>query len=134
MVSTLSLGLLFLRLGLGVVFLAHGLQKTLGLFGGPGIEGMSKMLAGLGFSLATPFAWIVGLGEFLGGLCILLGIFPRISASIIAIIMLVAIFKVHLKNGFFAMGGGFEYPFLILFCCLCLIITGSGKLSLFDRF
>jgi putative oxidoreductase len=114
--------------------MAHGLQKTFGFFGGHGIEGMAKMLGQMNFNPPVFWAWVVGLSELLGGLFLVLGVIPRISAALIGIIMVVAIVKVHGPQGFFAMQGGFEYQLLILAVAVFLIITGSGKLSLFNKY
>ncbi len=124
----------FIRATLGVIFLAHGLQKTFGLFGGPGVEGVTGMLKSMGFAYPVMWAWILSLTELIGGLFLILGILPRISAALIAIIMVVAIVKVHGPKGLFSMQGGFEYQLLILMTCISLMITGAGKFSLFDKF
>ncbi len=118
-----------LRLGLGVVFMAHGAQKAFGMFDGPGIAGFSKMLSGLGLAPAEPLAYLVAYIELLGGLCLILGIFTRVAASLIFAVMAVALLKVHLTKGFFLMNGGYEYAFVILTACLSLMISGPGALS-----
>jgi len=129
-----NIALLILRLGVGIIMVAHGAQKVFGLFGGPGIEGFAGMMSSLGFTPPMVWAWIAGLGELLGGSFLILGILPRLSAGIISIIMLVAVVVVHGKGGYFASGGGFEYPLFILMVSLALILTGGGKLSLFNKF
>ncbi len=131
--SPVDSAILFIRVTLGVIFLAHGLQKTFGLFGGPGVEGVTGMLKGMGFAFPGIWAWILCLTELMGGLFLILGILPRISAALIAIVMVVAIAKVHGPKGLLGQGG-FEYPLLILMTCISLMITGGGKFSLFDKF
>jgi len=126
--------LLILRVSLGVVFVAHGLQAAFGMFSGPGINGFSKMLAGLGFNPALLWAYIGAYTELLGGLFVLLGIFPRIASVFILIFMSVALFKVHLAKGLFIQAGGFEYNFVLICICLVLIILGAGKFSVFNKF
>jgi putative oxidoreductase len=125
--------LLVLRFAAGIIFLAHGMQKLFGAFGGSGIKGFSDSLKGLGFSAPLFWAWVAALGEWLGGLFLLLGVIPRISAGVIAIIMIVAIIKVAGKKGFFMMDGGCEYQFFILMTCIALMLTGGGKFSLYDK-
>ncbi len=132
--SMADVAIFFVRVALGVIFLAHGMQKLFGAFGGSGIDGFSQMLKALGFATPIFWAWVVGLVEGVGGLFLLLGILPRVSAALIGIVMIVAIVKVHGPKGFFMMQGGFEYPFLILMACIAVLFSGGGKLSLFDRF
>ena len=134
MIILYDVALLVLRIALGIVFIAHGLQKTFGTFGGPGIKGTSDMLMSLGITPSLLWAWVDALGELIGGLFVISGAFPRIGAVLIASSMLVAIFKVHLSKGFFIMQGGFEYAFLALMVSVSIIIAGGGKFSLFNKF
>jgi putative oxidoreductase len=129
-----DLASLILRLGLGVMFLAHGLQKVFGLFGGSGMSGFSKMLAGLGFSPALFWAYLVAYLEFLGGLSLITGLSTRISSSLLFIVIAVAAVKVHLAKGFFMQAGGFEYHFVIASVCLALMILGTGKYGINRKF
>ena len=122
-----------LRLGLGIMFLAHGLQKAFGLLGGSGIEGFSQMISGLGFSPATPIAYLVAYIELIGGLLLIVGLFTRITSAVLIIVMLVAMLKVHFSNGFFAMNGGYEYNFIIICSCISLLISGPGHLSIYKK-
>lgn len=119
-----------LRLALGVIFVAHGSQKAFGAFNGPGLAGFTKLLDSMGIPLAGFMAVVVMLVELVGGVCLFLGIGTRIAAALIAVNMLVAIFKVHLTKGLFDMEGGFEYPLVILAACITLVILGGGALSL----
>ncbi|MBD3263810.1 MAG: DoxX family membrane protein [Candidatus Omnitrophica bacterium] len=129
-VKVIDWALLILRVFLGIVFLAHGLHK---IFGGGISQGFTSMLGSLNFNPPLLWAWIASIIETLGGAFLILGILPRLSALGIALVMLVAIWKVHGSDGFFAMNGGFEYPFLILGVCVSLILTGSGKISIFNK-
>ncbi|MGB2630903.1 MAG: DoxX family protein [Candidatus Omnitrophota bacterium] len=128
-----DVAIFILRVTVGAILLAHGLQKLLGAFGGPGIQGTATMLSGMGFAPAEIWAWVLALGESLGGLFLILGILPKLSALAIAIVMIVAIVRVHGPKGFFMMKGGFEYPLLILSVCITIMITGAGKYSLFNK-
>lgn len=125
---------LVLRLGLGAVFIAHGLQKTFGFFNGPGIKGFSEMLAGLGFSSPLFWAYVAGYVELLGGFCLIIGFLTRISSTLLLILITVAALKVHLAKGFFLANGGFEYTLIIACVCAALIILGAGKFSLNQKF
>src|SRR5947209_6215857 len=111
--------LALMRVVLGLVFFAHGAQKVLGWFGGSGYSGtMSFFTQSLGL---PPFlATLAILAEFLGGIALLVGLLSRIAGVAIAVEMVVAVFLVHLPNGFFMnwfgnqKGEGFEYHLLAI--------------------
>ena len=126
--------ILVLRLGLGIMFMAHGLQKAFGLFGGPGIGGFSEMLSGLGFKQSVFWAYLAAYTELIGGLFITLGLFTRGAAFMLLIFILVAAIKVHLGKGFFLQQGGFEYTYIIACMCLALILMGAGKFSPLNKY
>ena len=128
---------LILRLVLGVIFFAHGAQKLLGWFGGPGFSGTMGMFTGY-LHIPAPLAFLAIAAEFFGGLGLILGFLSRIAAFGIAVNMLVAIATVHHSYGFFMnwtgtqKGEGFEYHLLVLAITAYLIIRGAGALSV-DR-
>lgn len=125
--------LLVLRMGIGIVFILHGLQAAFGMLGGPGISGFSGMLGGLGFKPVLVWAYIGAYTELLGGLFLLLGLLTRISVSLIIIFMIVATWKVHWTKGFFIQSGGFEYNFVIICACIALLLLGPGKFSIIKK-
>jgi putative oxidoreductase len=127
----LDWGILVLRLGVGIMFMAHGLQKAFGLFGGPGVKAFSEMLSNLGFAPALFWAYLASYSELLGGLFLIIGLQTRGAAAILLILIVTAAIKVHIKNGFFLSGGGFEYTFVIAVACIALILCGSGKFVIF---
>ena len=116
-----------LRIVVGIIFVVHGSGKLFGAFGGPGIAGVTQFLAGLGFQ-GVAWAWLLACGEFFGGLFLLFGFLTRIAAIDIAIVMLVAITKVHWSNGLTGQGG-YEYPLALFAAALTLLIAGGGKWS-----
>jgi putative oxidoreductase len=130
----IDLASLILRVGIGLMFFAHGLQMALGKLGGPGVQGFAKMLEGLGFSPAILWSCLASYSVLIGGLCLILGIFTRIAAVPLIIFMLVALVKVHLSKGFFLGNGGYEYNFIILCALLAIVILGSGKFGLTKKF
>jgi len=130
----LNLGILILPLGLGIMFFAHGIQHAFGKLGGSGLEGFSKMLSGLGFSPAILWAYLAAYTAFIGGLCLIAGLFTRAASLALLIFIIVAAVKVHLAKKFFIMSGGFEYNFVIACGCLALIFLGAGKFSILDKF
>ena len=128
-------GPVFIRLALGVIFVAHGAQKVLGWWGGPGFSGTIEAFAKQGMPPAMTV--LVMVGEFFGGLGILFGALTRIAALGPAIVMAGAIATVHWKNGFFmnwfnvpGRGHGIEYNLALLAMALSLVFTGAGPLSL----
>ena len=111
--------LLALRIFVGVTFMAHGSQKVFGAFGGPGLAGVVGQMG--------PIGYLVSIGEFFGGLGILLGFLTRFSAAANIVIMLGAIALVHGKNGFFMDKKGFEYNWALIGLLLPLLIAGPGE-------
>src|SRR6185369_9573295 len=129
---------LMVRIPLGLIFMAHGSQKLLGLFGGQGLTGTFKTFEE---KLGIPpiFTLLTIIAEFGGGFGILTGFLTRISAAGISAVMLVAIYKVHWINGFFlnmtcaaGRGHGIEYNIALLGMALYLLIAGGGQWCL-DR-
>lgn len=121
----MNAALLLLRVASAVVFLYHGSSILFGAFGG---TGPAKFAAFMHAPVAI--GYLVGIGEFFGGLGILLGVFTRISAACIAIIMMGAIILVHLAHGFDVSHGGSEFAFTQLLIALALVFTGPGEYSL----
>ena len=135
---TESLSLLFLRVPLGLVFMAHGSQKLFGLFGGQGVSATMKAFEEK-MGIPPILTILAMIAEFGGGLGVLIGCLTRLSALGIASVMVVAIYKVHMVNGFFlnlnclpGRGQGFEYNIALLGMALSLVLTGGGRWSL-DR-
>jgi len=126
-----------LRLFLGVVFFAHGAQKTLGWFGGYGFSGTMGFFTHQ-MGIPAPLAALAIAAEFLGGIGLLLGFLGRIAAFGIACNMVIAIVMVHQHFGFFAnwtgqqKGEGIEYHVMAIAIALAIMIKGSGALSV-DR-
>lgn len=119
--SNIDWALLAVRVVVGIIFAAHGAQKLFGAFGGPGINVMVKMMG--------PIAYLVSIGEFFGGLGLILGFLSRFSAASIIVIMLGAIAMVHAKNGFFLSQQGFEYNFALIGLLIPVLVAGPGRLS-----
>lgn len=132
-----SMAAAILRLVLGIVFFAHGAQKMLGWFGGPGFSGTMGFFTG-GMHIPAPLAFLAIAAEFFGGLGLMAGFLTRIAAFGIAVNMLVAIATVHGPFGFFMnwsgtqKGEGFEYHLLVLAMTAFLMIRGAGAFSV-DR-
>jgi putative oxidoreductase len=99
-----------------------------------GIGNLGDMFGGLGLPAPMIAAIIVTAVEALGGLALILGLFTRWAAIPLALTMLVALFMVHLPNGFFVTGGGNGYEFVLTLAAasVTLFLTGSGALALDD--
>jgi putative oxidoreductase len=120
---------LLARLFIGGMFIGHGTQKLFGWFGGPGIDGTTGMMEKLELAPPRANAYAASLSETLGGAAIALGAFtPAAAASLIGT-MTTAIRTVHLKNGFWSTGGGYEYNLTIIAALLLIVDGGPGALS-----
>jgi putative oxidoreductase len=126
----MDIGLLLLRLTVGLTLAAHGAQKLFGWFGGPGLDGAGMFFEKLGFLPGRRHALMAGLAEAGGGLLLALGLATPLAASVVFAVMLVAGVTVHLKRGFFLTSGGYEYTLILGVSGLSLAFTGPGVLSL----
>jgi putative oxidoreductase len=129
--------LTLLRLVMGVIFFAHGAQKTFGWFGGYGFSGTMGFFTRM-MHIPAPFAFLAICAEFLGGVGLILGALGRLAAFGIACNMVVAILMVHHNFGLFMnwsgqqKGEGFEYHLLAIAIAVVLMARGSGAFSV-DR-
>ena len=126
----MDLGILLLRLTVGLTFTAHGAQKLFGSFGGYGLDGTGQFFDGLGFHPGRRHALMAGLVELGGGLLLTLGFLTPLGAALLASVMLVAAMTVHVKNGFFAAAGGYELNLVLGVAAVTVAFTGPGALSL----
>lgn len=123
------------RVALGVVMLPHGLQKTLGWFGGYGFTNTLNWFTG---SMNIP--WIFGfaaiLAESLGALALIAGVATRAAAAGVGAVFVTAVLTVHGGNGFFMnwsgaqKGEGIEYFILGLALVAIVMIRGAGAASI----
>jgi putative oxidoreductase len=126
-----------LRLTLAIVVFPHGLQKVFGWFGGFGISGTYGFLTQQ-MHIPAVFAILVFAAEFLGPIGLFVGLLSRIAAFGIAVEFAVAVFLVHIPNGFFMnwtgqqKGEGFEFHILAIGIAIAIMMGGSGALSI-DR-
>lgn len=129
---------LFIRIPLGIIMMAHGSQKLLGLFGGAGLTGTLRSFEEK-LHIPPIFTLLAILAEFAGGFGVLTGLLTRLSATGIATVMCVAMYKVHWTHGFFlnangvtGQGQGIEYTIALLGMSLYLMVNGGGQWCL-DR-
>jgi len=125
----MAIGLLILRLFVGLTLAAHGAQKLFGWFGGYGLAGTGGFLEQLGFLPGKRHALFAGLAELVGGLLLALGFATPLAATLIISVMFVAIATVHLKHGFFNHNQGYEYNLTLAVVALSIAIIGAGPLS-----
>jgi putative oxidoreductase len=126
---------LVVRLALGIVFFAHGAQKTLGWFGG---RGLAATIGGFRqMNIPPAAATLAALVECFGGLALIVGFLARPAALGLIAVMLVAIGKVHAQHGFFlnfaltpGKGHGYEFNLALVAMALSILIGGAGVLSI----
>ena len=126
----MGLGLLIVRLVVGIILAAHGSQKLLGWFGGYGIAGTGSFFEQLGFRPGRLHAALAGIAETAGGLLLAAGFLTPLAAAALIGTMVVAVGSVHWGKGFFLSTGGFEYNLVLAGGALAVAFAGPGALSL----
>ena len=117
------LALLLLRLALAVVFIYHGYPK---LFGN-----VQQFMLGFQHNGFPPyFVYVAGIIELFGGILLILGLFTRIAALLIAGEMLIAVVKVHLPQGTVMQVKNYEFPMVLAAAAFLLATVGAGLISL----
>ncbi len=121
-----DLGILLIRVALGIVFIYAGWFK---------LNNMEMVIGGFAsMGFATWLAYLVAYVEFLGGIALVLGIFVRYVGILLAIVMLVAMIKVHIPNGYSLANNGYEYVLLLMLASLAITTLGAGKYSVAKLF
>jgi putative oxidoreductase len=126
--QTLSIGLLVVRVVVGLIMAAHGASKLLGWFGGYGLRGTGEFFVQLGFQPGRAFAAAASLSEIISGLLVALGFLGPIGPALMVSVMIVATLTVHLGQGLFA-PKGIEVPLLYAAAAFALALTGFGEYS-----
>ncbi len=130
MTALAALGLLLIRVVVGLSLAAHGAQKVFGWFGGHGLEGTGGFFESIGIKPGKTMAFLAGGAELVGGLLFALGLLTPVAALLIAITMLVAIFKVHAPNGFWVTSNGYEFNLVLIVIVVGVALVGAGSYSL----
>lgn len=125
----LDVGLLLLRVLVGVPFSLHGFQKLLGWFGGGGIDATARWFAGLGFGDGRVAAVAAGSSEVLGGLGLAFGLFTPLAATAVMATMTTAAFVNNHENGFWSARKGWELNGYLVVVAATLAVTGPGAYS-----
>jgi putative oxidoreductase len=126
----MNLGLLILRLTIGLLFMGHGAQKLWGKFGGHGLAGTGGFFEGLGLRPGRFHASLAGFAELTGGLLLALGLLTPVAAALLSAVMIMAIATVHASKGVWATEGGYEYNLVLLAAVFAVSATGAGEWSL----
>lgn len=115
-----------LRVLTGFVFVYHGYDKVFGM----GIDATAKFFTSVGIPAANILAPLVAYGELLGGIALMVGFLTHWVSKAFVVIMLGAIWFVHLSKGFSVMDGGYEYPLVLLVLSVFFLVHGAGKFSI----
>jgi putative oxidoreductase len=128
--ASADLGLLVLRLVVGLTFAAHGAQKAFGWWSGPAFAGWTTAVGSMGFRPAGFWALVSTAAELAGGLLFAAGLLtPLASAALIAQSVVIVV-KVHLPKGFWNRNGGIEFPLSLAAGVVAIIGTGPGSATL----
>ena len=127
---TVALGLLILRVVIGLLMAAHGSQKLFGWFKGPGFAGVTGWLQSMGFKPAWLWALFAGLCEFGGGLLLALGLLTPLASIALIGVMIMAIFKLKVSHGLWSANNGYEFELSLLTISLAFGLIGPGAYSL----
>jgi putative oxidoreductase len=122
-----DVGLLILRLVLGVTLAAHGLNK---FFGGGRIPGTARWFESIGMKPGTFHAAVAASTETAAGFGLAAGLLTPIPAAGFVSLMVVAAWTVHRPNGFFIVKEGWEYNLVLAVSAVAVATLGAGKLSL----
>jgi putative oxidoreductase len=131
-VISTDLALAVVRLVVGLVIAAHGAQKVLGVWGGPGLAGWTQGVTRMGMRPPVFWAWVSAFSELAGGLAFALGFLLPVVAAALTIQMGVAIARAHWGKGFWNSKGGIEFPFTLGAIALINGVADPGAYSL-DR-
>jgi putative oxidoreductase len=127
--TAFDVGLLILRLALGLTLAAHGFNK---FFGGGRIPGTARWFESIGMKPGKFHATVAASTEVAAGLGLAAGLFTPIPAAGFVSLMLVAAWTVHRTNGFFIVKEGWEYNLVLAAGAVAVATTGAGRFSL-DR-
>jgi len=126
----LNIGLLIIRLVIGLLFVGHGAQKLFGWFGGYGLKGTGGWFESIGMKPGVSVALFAGLAELIGGILFTLGLLTPLAGIMIAGTMVMAIIKVHGPNGLWATANGYEYNLTLMSVAIGIALIGPGKYAL----
>ena len=126
----INIGLLIIRLVIGLLFVGHGAQKLFGWFGGYGLKGTGGWFESIGMKPGVTMALFAGLAELIGGVLFALGLLTPLAGIMIAGTMVMAIVKVHAPNGLWVTSNGYEYNLTLLAVAIGIALIGPGQYAL----
>ncbi len=126
----MDLGLLIIRLVIGILFIGHGAQKLFGWFGGYGLKGTGGWFESIGMKPGVTMALFAGLTELVGGILLAAGLLTPLAALMIAGTMVMAIVKVHGPNGLWSTSNGYEYNLTLVAVTIGLALIGPGRYAI----
>lgn len=124
--AALDLGILILRVGIGVTLASHGYNK---FFGGGRIPGTANWFDGMGMRPGRVHAILAASTEMGAGILMALGLLTPLAGAAFISLMIVAAYTVHLKNGFFIVKSGWEYNWVLALIGLTVATIGPGRYS-----
>lgn len=129
--GTQDLGLLLLRVALGVVFIAHGLQKAFGWWGGEGLDGFKAALIDAGYQHVELLTYVAAGAQIAAGVLLVLGLFtPVAAAGALAFLVnsaLVTFSAQREDGGLFVLGSDAEYLLVLAALAAAIILVGPGR-------
>lgn len=133
--GTQHLGLLILRVGLGVVLGAHGLQKLFGWWGGAGVTAFRNSLSDVGYQHADILAYVGAGGEVVAGVLLVLGLFTPIAAAgalafLINGLLATVSARPHAHTLSYFLPDGHEYQITLIMMAVAVILCGPGRYGL----
>jgi putative oxidoreductase len=133
--GTQHLGLLILRVGLGVVLAAHGMQKLFGWWGGQGLNGFKDSLSDVGYQHADILAYVSAGGEIVAGALLVLGLFTPVAAAgalafLINGLLATISAKPHSHTFAYFLPDGHEYQITLIVMAIAVILAGPGRYGL----
>ncbi|HEX9833205.1 MAG TPA: DoxX family protein [Mycobacterium sp.] len=133
--GTQDLGLLVLRLGVGAILIAHGLQKAFGLWGGPGLDGWGDSLTSMGFKYADILTYVTTFGQIATGLLLVLGLFTPVAAAgalayLVTGLLAEAMAAHEAARLASFLTDGHEFKLFLACAVAALILTGPGRYGL----
>ncbi|MGG0718011.1 DoxX family protein [Robertmurraya massiliosenegalensis] len=129
-----DIGILLIRLVIGILFIGHGAQKLFGWFGGNGLNGTGGWFESIGIKPGITMALLAGLVEVVGGILFAIGLLTPLAGILIAGTMVVSIVKVHGTNGLWAQANGYEYNLTLMAVAIGVALIGPGQYALDSLF